>query len=223
MKTKFGRSSIVGEQWFNSIQRLKFVANPVDDGEYPRLCEKSLNLDSIDSNLITIGTEQVLGSIGQLLDCQVVDTPNAEGAISKQKVAELVADSGKTTLRGGVGVSVVNGVVGLTPAAVTANQVLLGDGVTISYGEILSNRRGGGNVTYRINFPIPYKSYPNLLGLHVKYVNDANNRYAVINAGILNRLELVTLTGASISAYWDQGGGGVPAEYSLYYSFIGQT
>lgn len=223
MKTKFGRSSIVGEQWFNAVQRLKFVANPVDDGEYPLLCEKSLNLESIDSNLITIGTEQVLGNIGQLIDCQVADTPNAENAISKQKVAELVAESGKTTLRGGVGVVVTNGVVGLTPAAVTANQVLLGDGVAISYGEILSNRRGGGNVTYRINFPVPYKNYPNLLGLHVKYVNDTNSRYTVVDAKILNRLELVTLTGASISAFWDQGGGGAPAEYSLYYSFIGQT
>jgi hypothetical protein len=91
LKTKFGRSSIVGEQWFNAVQRLKFVANPVDDGEYPLLCEKSLNLESIDSNLITIGTEQVLGNIGQLIDCQVADTPNAENAISKQKVAELVA------------------------------------------------------------------------------------------------------------------------------------
>lgn len=222
MKTKFGRSSIVGEGWFNAIQRLKFVPNPVADGEYPLLCDCDLNLDSIDEALITTATEQSL-VVGQLKDCQVADTGRLDDAISNQKLLEMVAESGKTTLRSGIGITVKEGVVGLTPAAVTANQVVLGDGVVLVFGEIVANRRGGGNTTYRITFPQQYKEYPNLLGLHVRYVNDTNNRFATISAGIQTRLEFVTLSGASISSYWDQGGGGVPSEFSVYYSFIGKV
>jgi hypothetical protein len=220
MKTNFNRSSILTEQWFNAIQRLKFVPNPVADGEYPLLCDCNIDLSSVDSQLITIGTEQQL-TVDRLVDCEVVSSGQPEDAVSLLDMQTAVANSPKTTLKTGQGLVSNNGVIGLVPAAVTAGSILLGDGLAIFYGEILANNRGGGDLIFRVNFPQPFKSRPSLLRLDCKYVNSVADRYRVIDAQVQTVLAGLTNTTATLKFYWDRGGGGVPNEAGVYYSFLG--
>lgn len=222
MKKRFGDSSTVDERWFNSIQNLRFVPNPEDDGEYPLLCERAVNLQSFEDKYITIGTEQSLGSI-QLKDCFIVDRETPDAAISSVEAARIISQTGVSTIRSGVGIEITDqGVISLAPTPVLANSVVIGGGQQVVFGESLLNKRGGGDVAIRVTFPTPFLEYPRLLGLHARYVNATGNRFAVISAVIQTRVELLSLTGATIISYWDKGGGGVPDEFSVYYSFIGR-
>jgi hypothetical protein len=220
MKTNFNRSSILTEQWFNAIQRLKFVPNPIADGEYSLLCDCDLDLPSVDAELVTVGTEQQL-SVNRLIDCEVVSTGQPDDAVPTVDMVTAVTNSPRTTLKTGQGLVSNGGTIGLAPAVVNASSILLGDGLAIYYGEILANNRGGGDLIFRVNFPQPFNNRPSLLRLDCKYVNSVANRYAVIDAGLQTTLIGLTNTTASIKSFFDQGGGGRPNEFSVYYAFLG--
>jgi hypothetical protein len=223
MKQVFGRSSILNESWFNAIQNLKFVANPVDDGEYPLLCECNLDLPSIDAKLITVGTEQEL-NIDQLLDCEVISGNQPDSAISSEVMRSAVLGANRTALSAGKGIQVSpEGTVGLVPASLLTDQLILGNGLTIFFGEILANGRGGGNIYYNIKFPRPFLSRPSILRLDQKYVNNVADRYRVIDAQLQVYALALNKDSIKIGSYWDKGGGGSPNEFSVYYAVMGFT
>lgn len=209
------------ESWFNGMQNLDFVHNPVDDGEYPLLCESAIDFESFDARHITIGTVQTL-KVASLVDCTLVDSTDPDAAVTPAELKRILSEKGSATIRPGANVNISeNGVISLEPTPVSADSILLGNGIKICYGEVLLNNRSGGNVSIRVSFSQSFKTMPSSLGLLVRYVDNASDRFKVINAINQTEVEQITLNGATIKSYWDQGGGGRPQEYSVYWSFIG--